>query len=133
MGSTQQKIKRELIYNKFNGLCAYTGKPLEKDWQVDHIFPKGNFKYKNIGGFEDVNNIDNLLPTLKIVNHYKRCLDLEEFRKYMLSFHLRLAKLPKNTNVKATIRRKVYMYKIAEVFNITIDKPFIGKFYFENE
>lgn len=31
--------KRERIYNKFGGLCAYSGTPLEDDWQIDHICP----------------------------------------------------------------------------------------------
>ena len=29
--------KRERIFKKYDGLCAYTGKPLEKDWQIDHV------------------------------------------------------------------------------------------------
>lgn len=49
----------------------------------------------------------------------------------MLNFHLRLAKLPKNTNVKATKKRIIYMNTIADLFDIKIDKPFSGVFYFE--
>lgn len=113
---------REIIRNKLNGLCAYTGKPLGEDWQIDHIFPKRR------GGTDD---IDNLLPALKIINHYKRAFDLEGFRKYMLSFHIRLSKVPKNPKSKKGIKRKEYMNKIAEVFNIEVDKPFEGVFYFE--
>lgn len=113
---------RDTVGNKFNGLCAYTGQPLGEDWQIDHIFPKRR------GGTDD---IDNLLPALKIVNHYKRALDLEGFRKYMLSFHIRLNKVPKNPKTEKGIKRKEYMNKIAEVFNIKIDRPFNGLFYFE--
>ncbi len=120
---------REEIYNKFGGLCAYTGKPLGEDWQIDHVTPHLHYRFKLAEG--DVNNKDNLFPALRIVNHYKRAHGLEGFRKYMKSFHKRLAKLPKNTLVEKTKRRKEYMFKIADAFDISIDKPFSGVFYFE--
>lgn len=75
--------------------------------------------------------IENLLPALRIVNHYKRAQDLEYFREYMTDFHKRLAKLPKKTTVERTKNRMIYMNKVADVFGITVDKPFCGKFYFE--
>lgn len=122
--------KRDKIYNKYNGKCAYTGKLLPDDWQIDHIIPKSRIiqKYHNIKNHNDINN---LLPTLKIVNHYKRAFDLIEFRMYMMDFHVRLSKLPKNPKVTKSIKRKAYMFEIAEAFGITIDKPFDGIFYFE--
>lgn len=33
------KKQREEIKQKFEGLCAYSGTPLEDDWQVEHIKP----------------------------------------------------------------------------------------------
>lgn len=135
------KKTRELVKGKFNGLCAYTGKPLGDDWQVDHITSVYKHSYGafyRCGIIDDiqedikqVHDIDNLFPSLKIVNHYKRSLDLEGFRRYMTDFHKRLANLPKTTRVPATEKRIVYMNNIAIVFDITIDKPFSGKFYFE--
>lgn len=135
------KKLRQQVYEKYNGLCAYTGKPLGNDWQVDHITSKVLHSYRvlyNGSGIDEINerrkevdNIDNLMPAIKIVNHYKRSLDLEGFRDYMLSFHKRLKKLPKKTIVYETQRRKEYMLKVAELFDITPDKPFNGKFYFE--
>ena len=127
-----KKELRQQVYDKFNGLCAYTGKDLSDDWQIDHITSKawadyyGDTKTKSA-----INDISNLFPSLRIVNHYKRALDLDAFRDYMLSFHLRLAKLPKNTNVPKTQRRKAYMYEISKAFGITPENPFCGKFYFE--
>ena len=49
----------------------------------------------------------------------------------MLEFHKRLGKLPKKTSKESTKKRISYMNEIAEVFGITKDKPFSGKFYFE--
>lgn len=138
------KIDRFAVYNKYGGLCAYTGKPLgdfnSKDWQVDHVTSKLHHSYKVFGEagitdvkakLKEVDQIDNLLPAIKIVNHYKRSLDLEGFRHYMAYFHKRLAKLPKKTIVAHTQRRKEYMQRIADLFEITQEKPFTGKFYFE--
>jgi len=115
--------KRDIIYNKYNGLCAYSGTPLEPDWQIDHITPKRH---------NGKNNIDNLVPCQKIINHYKRALDIEDFRKLWLGgLHKRLSKLPKNPRTENGQKRKDYLLSIANYFNVTPDKPFSGKFYFE--
>lgn len=126
------KKTRQVVYDKFKGLCAYTGKPLDEKWQVDHLLPQ--YQVKVLGKVEltdQVNHIDNLMPAIRIVNHYKRGHNLESFRTYMKGFHLRLAKLPKKTRIEKTLKRIEYMNKIADLFGITVDKPFNGKFYFE--
>lgn len=163
------KKDRQIIFDKYAGKCAYTGKPLLDEWEVDHITSKSMYEkikvsdsyfkhkisgekitkdqyaslpsfeemsnYKHIGAVfkphESCNDISNLVPAIKIINHYKRGHDLEGFRQYMLSFHLRLKKLPKKTMVDRTKRRIQYMMKVAELFDITVDNPFQGKFYFE--
>ena len=142
--------KREKIYAKYNGKCAYTGKPLGDDWQIDHMFSVSDIYYQAHGHLirsgldpkmyekelmaavkEKANRDENLIPALRIVNQYKRSLDLEGFRERMKTFHIRLWKLPKNTKVSATVKRIAYMNEVAEAFGITPDKPFDGKFYFE--
>lgn len=126
-------MNREKIKNKYHGMCAYTGKPLEEDWQIDHVISKQlvDYYFRHKNEKIEVDSEDNLMPTLRIVNHYKRAYSLEGFRKYMENFHIRLSKLPKTTNVEKTKRRIEYMNKVAKAFDITIDKPFNGKFYFE--
>lgn len=128
---------RQQVYDKFDGKCAYTGLPLGDKWQVDHVNSQYHHSYYYTG-VEDYNeykkkihDINNLLPALAIVNHYKRTKNLEQFRLYMEGFHKRLSKLPKKTQVPATEKRIAYMNKIADAFGITVDKPFCGKFYFE--
>lgn len=125
------KKTRQQVYDKFSGLCAYTGKPLADDWQVDHVCPKCHYKWHQPSIMGTCDDIDNLIPALRIINHYKRSFDLEAFRKAMLTFHERLKKLPKKTSVPKTVRRIEYMNEIANHFSITIDKPFSGIFYFE--
>lgn len=102
------KKLRQQVYDKYEGLCAYTGKPLGEDWQVDHMTSKLKHSYyvfdassveEVIKRRKEVDCIENLMPAIKIVNHYKRSLDLEGFRRYMLSFHKRIKKLPKKTQV----------------------------------
>ena len=119
--------KRLQIAEKFGGLCAYTGKPLGNDWQIDHVESK---MWCTIFD-RNADTEDNLLPVLGIVNHYKRSKNLSEFRYYMETFHLRLAKLPKITRREKTTKRKAYIQRIADAFDITPEKPFSGKFYFE--
>ncbi len=117
------KKLRELVYQKYNGRCAYTGSPLKGDWQVDHVVPK------RLGGTDD---IDNLMPAQRIVNHYKRALSLDQFRNIWLGgLHKRLKKLPKQPRVERSVRRKAYLLEVADLFDITPDKPFKGVFYFE--
>lgn len=125
-------IDRNAVYNKFNGKCAYSGTPLNEDWQVDHLMPKHMLSFYN---YDKINpdSIDNLMPCQKIINHYKRALWLDDFRNLWLGgLHLRLKKLPKHPRVEKSIKRKKYLLKIADYFDITPDKPFSGIFYFES-
>jgi len=123
--------RRQKIYNKFDGKCAYSGTPLEPDWQIDHIKPiirtwNGKSMYKG----DDTE--ENMVPCQKIINHYKRALPLEKFRTWYLGgLHERLKKLPKNPKTERSIKRKVYLLKVASYFDITPEKPFNGVFYFE--
>ena len=122
--------QRQFIKEKFNGRCAYTGKILGDDWQIDHIHPK-NLSIQIGDRISNHNEYDNLFPACRIVNHYKRGFNLEGFRSYMSLFHKRLSKLPKTTNSEKTKSRIAYMNQIAELFEITPEKGFKGKFYFE--
>ena len=124
------KKNREIIKQKFNGLCAYSGTPLEDDWEIDHIKPQFYYKLGIEKGNKD--DMSNLIPTQKLINHYKRGLSLEEFRTWYLGgLHKRLAKLPKNPRTEKSKKRNEYMWKIANYFGITENKPFDGVFYFE--
>jgi hypothetical protein len=119
--------KRDKIFQKFNGLCAYTGKPLGEDWQIDHAYPKrmGHMYSGNI------NDDRNLYPCLKIVNHYKRGYGISGFRSLLSDLHVRIGKLPKNPRCDRRKKYKDYMLKVASAFDVDKDKPFNGLFYFE--
>jgi hypothetical protein len=124
--------KRERIYNKFGGLCAYSGTPLEADWQIEHINPVVRNCFSKGMMFKDSDNEENMVPVQKLINHYKHSMTLEEFRRWYLGgMHNRLKKLPKNPISDKNIKRKAYMLKIAAYFGITENNPFSGVFYFE--
>ena len=125
------KKNRELIRQKYGGKCAYTGTELLADWQVDHVEPVRRNWWDNTACVERNHNLDNMVPCQKIVNHYKHSQGLSMFRYFMMDFHNRLKKYPKNPQVAKSIKRKAYMMEIAELFGIAPDNPFTGKFYFE--
>lgn len=100
---------RKSVYDKYDGHCAYCGDEIEyKDMQVDHFVPQ------RLGGTDD---IDNLMPSCRLCNHYKRGNKIETFR-----------------NSIATIPDKLhgtYIYKVGLKYeNVVENKKDIG-FYFE--
>lgn len=126
------KKMRESIRLKFNGLCAYSGTPLEPDWQIEHIKPVVRNWFNGTKVFKERECEENMVPVQKTINHYKHSLDLDQFRTWYLGgLHLRLQKLPKNPRTEKGQKRKDYLLKVAGYFGITEDNPFDGKFYFE--
>lgn len=124
--------RRERIYNKFDGKCAYSGTPLECDWQIDHVKPIVRNLWDGTCVFGELDKEENMFPVQKIINHYKHSLSLEEFRTWYLGgLHRRLKKLPKNPKTERSIKKKEYLLKVASYFDITPENPFCGQFYFE--
>lgn len=102
-------IHRTEVYQKYNGHCAYCGKKIEiAEMQVDHIKAKRN------GG---TNDIENLNPSCRSCNHYKRAFDLEGYRKYLLTLDERI--------------RKDYINRVAIDYGVISLTKFDGRFYFE--
>ncbi len=100
---------RKKVHDKYHGGCAYCGQYVPyKDMQVDHVTPKCN------GG---TNDIDNLMPSCRSCNHYKRAYNLEQFRDAMQTIHKRVI--------------QIYICKVAERYGIINVRPFDGRFYFE--
>ncbi len=74
------KERREAVYKKYNGRCAYCGKAIGmKQMQVDHIFPKRNFArhFPNL----EVDAMDNLNPSCATCNRRKDTFTIEDFRE----------------------------------------------------
>ena len=74
--------ERQLIYNKYNGHCAYCGQVItRKNFHVDHI------KCLRNGGADA---IDNMLPACGSCSRYKSTHDLETFRRMLSTIPDRL-------------------------------------------
>jgi 5-methylcytosine-specific restriction endonuclease McrA len=68
-----RKRLRELVYQKYDGHCAYCGREIAmKDMQVDHIISR----YKN--GTDDLENFN---PACRMCNFRKGVYTIEQFRR----------------------------------------------------
>lgn len=108
------KSVRQAVYEKFGGRCAYCGRHIAyKDMQVDHFVAKRGFDENGS------NELENLMPSCRMCNHYKRANPLELFRKYIQEIPLKL--------------RQNYIYKVGVAYGNVIEneKPIV--FYFEQE
>ncbi len=112
-----QKIDRVKVYQKYGMRCGYCGKELKtiKDMQVDHIEPQWKALTKD--QHEKIHSFDNLMPTCRRCNHYKRTDNLEQFRNKIKTLHERVC--------------SHYIGKVALDYGIVIIYPFDGIFYFE--
>ncbi|MGN1210360.1 MAG: HNH endonuclease, partial [Candidatus Cryptobacteroides sp.] len=112
------KRTRTLVYYKFDGHCAYCGCELEmKDMQIDHIVPKcrGEERWVETIGTDD---IENLNPSCRMCNYYKRMNDLETFRDNLSDMLMR--------NV-----RRPFDYRLALKYGLIKEDVQRVKFYFE--
>ena len=107
------KSERTAIYNKYNGHCAYCGKEIEyKDMQVDHLTPLNGCTRCGTDDFE------NLMPSCRRCNHYKRANSLEGWRKM-------IEKIPD------ILLCDSYIYRVALDYELVEPKPHKVVFYFE--
>lgn len=106
------KAKRQQVYEKYNGRCAYCGNPMEyKDMQVDHFIAKRGYHE------EGSDDLSNLMPACRTCNHYKRANPLELFRRY-------IQEIPKKL-------RNNYIYKVGLAYGNVIENEKPIEFYFE--
>ena len=87
--------KRKVVYEKYNGKCAYCGTKLQyKEMQVDHITPKyRNTSHKEVaswGLLKGTNNIENLNPSCRSCNSSKSTFTIEKWRKELALKEMRL-------------------------------------------
>lgn len=108
------KETRQRVYQKYNRHCAYCGRYIDyKDMQVDHFVAKNGWNENGMDNFE------NLMPSCRMCNHYKRAHTLDLFRQYIQEIPRKL--------------RQNYIYKVGVVYGNIIEneKPIV--FYFEKE
>ena len=94
-----------------NHKCTYCGKEIEyKDMQVDHVVPKCSYN--------STDDIENLMPSCRRCNHYKRANSLATFRRYLLE-------------MKRKLIDESYLGKVAMDYNMLEWTGWDGKFYYE--
>ena len=112
-----RKERREKVWLKFNKHCAYCGKEIEyRDMQVDHLKPLAYAPFPNDKNSK-VNSFENLMPSCRRCNHYKRAKNIGQFRLLMKTLHERI--------------KNLYIGKVAIDYGIIKIESFDGKFYFE--
>lgn len=108
------KKKRMIVYEKYDGHCAYCGEKIAyKDMQVDHFLPYRAWGIEDPGTDE----LENLMPACRTCNHYKRANTLETFRRY-------IREIPKKL-------RQNYIYKVGLKYGNVADEEIPIVFYFE--
>ena len=88
--------------------------------QVDHmtsIYEAEAYNYIPKMSRSKINSFENLMPSCRRCNHYKRECDLEGFRRLMKTLHERI--------------ESQYNIKVAIDYGIVEIKPFDGIFYYE--
>ena len=90
------------VWEKYNHHCAYCGCHLEyKDMQVDHIESVyTQCDYKKEKTLDEINDINNLMPSCRECNFYKSTFTLEKFRERL-------------TNVLMKNLQKTFQYRLA--------------------
>ena len=108
------KKKREAVYAKYDGHCAYCGRSIDiRDMQVDHFLPLRAWGIEEAG----TDDISNLMPACRRCNHYKRANSLETFRRY-------IAEIPRKL-------RENYIYKVGVAYGNVVEHEKPITFYFE--
>ena len=116
------KINRQEVYDKCGGRCGYCGCEITmKEFQVDHIISQFHYKlkiHKKYTSNEDMNHIDNLLPTCRVCNKWKSSHSLEQFRIEIGEQIKRLNEYNPN-------------YRFAKKYGLVCETPHDIIFYFE--
>lgn len=112
------KAKREQVYKKFGGRCAYCGKAIEyKDMQVDHFYPKDIAALYQKEKGKSIDDMENLMPSCRLCNHYKRANGIETFRRY-------IEEIPEKLSQN-------YIYKVGVRYGNIVEQPYNVQFLYE--
>lgn len=84
---------------------------------ITYNYPNSKSRRGRVGNKGGTDDYDNLFPSCRSCNHYKRSMDLEGFREYLKTLHERIA--------------KNYIVKVGMRYGMVSIKPFEGTFYFE--
>lgn len=105
------KEERKLVYQMYDGHCAYCGCKLEpKDMQVDH--------FNSVYAYDGESDIENYMPSCRQCNFYKGVGTIEQFRQ----------------NLKETMweaLKKTFQYRMMIKYDLIQENDKDINFYFE--
>ena len=109
--------KRQIVYNKLNGRCAYCGCELNGKFHIDHIEP---IRRNSDGSCLNPENesLSNMNPSCPSCNIMKHNQSIEQFRVMIKNF---VTNLNKYNN----------QYKFAKKYGLVTENDVEVKFYFE--
>jgi 5-methylcytosine-specific restriction endonuclease McrA len=123
-----KKTDRELIFNKYDGKCAYCGCELIKGWHADHIEPivrdfiynknKQRFKTNGVCRNPENENLQNYNPSCPSCNIQKNSYTLEQFRENIKQF-------------LNSLNQYSTQYKFAKKYGLVSENDIEVKFHFE--
>lgn len=112
------KIDRQKVLEKYDSRCGYCGGHITiKTMQVDHMYPQASAAHWQKSYNIDIHHTDNLMPTCRTCNHYKRAHTVEGYRKLLKDLHERIS--------------TIYIVKVGQAMGMLDVKPFSGVFYYE--
>ena len=112
------KKERKLIFEKYNGKCAYCGCELRKGWHVDHLEPIVRNWSNGTCEKPENENLENYNPSCASCNIQKNSYTLEQFRENIKQF-------VNSLNQYST------QYKFAKKYGLISENDVEVKFYFE--
>jgi 5-methylcytosine-specific restriction endonuclease McrA len=122
------KKERQIVFDKYNGKCAYCGCDLQQGWHVDHIQAiRRNDSDESIERMNKIrttplvrgqNSIENYNPACRQCNIWKSTYNIEQFRKEVSEQIKRLNDYNAN-------------YRNAKRYGLIIETNIEVKFYFE--
>ena len=123
--ATHKQIPKKIrikIWEKYDHHCAYCGCHLKyKDMQVDHIESVyAQCDYKKEKTLNEINDINNLMPSCRECNFYKSTFTIEKFRERL-------------TNVLMKNLQKTFQYRLALKYGLIKENIKPIEFYFEKE
>lgn len=112
---TLTPAQRKKIYQKYDGRCSYCGHGIEfHEMQVDHKIAKARMHHNE---YRSADWWDNLMPSCRRCNHYKRAETVEQYRRKLMTIQDRI--------------KTDYIVKVAIDYGVIEFTPFDGEFYFE--
>ena len=113
------KKDRQLIFNKYNGKCAYCGCELQKGWHADHIKPiVRNLTNKSKCEHPENETLENYNPACASCNIQKNSFTVEQFRDNIKQF-------------VSSLNQYNTQYKFAKRYGLVTETDIEVKFYFE--